>query len=159
MAAPKGNSYAVGNPGGGRPSTYKDEYAKIAYSLALLGATDVDLAEAFDVSETTINNWKKEHEDFYLALKNGKQLADANVAKSLYNRALGYEIEEEKVFNDNGKPLIIKAKKHYPADPTSMIYWLKNRQPKKWRDRPDSGEEEVRDISVNVNIVPPKDED
>lgn len=143
----------------GRPTDFRDKYIEQAYKLALLGATDADLADFFEVTETTINNWKIEHPPFFESLKRGKQEADANVAKSLYNRALGYDIEEEKVFNDNGKPLIIKAKKHYPADPTSIIYWLKNRQPKKWRDRPDSGEEEVRDISVNVNIVPPKDED
>lgn len=143
----------------GRPTDFRDKYIEQAYKLALLGATDADLADFFEVTETTINNWKIEHPLFFESLKAGKQEADANVAKSLYNRALGYDIEEEKVFNANGSPLIVKTKKHYPADPTSIIYWLKNRQPKKWRDRPDSGEEEVRDISVNVNIVPPKDED
>lgn len=143
----------------GRPTDFRDKYIEQAYKLALLGATDADLADFFEVDKRTINNWKHDYPDFFHSLKRGKQEADANVAKSLYNRALGYDIEEEKVFNDNGNPLIVKTKKHYPADPTSIIYWLKNRQPKKWRDRPDSGEEEVRDISVNVNIVPPKDED
>ncbi len=25
--------------------------------------------------------------------------------------------------------------KHYPPDPAAAIFWLKNRQPKRWRDR------------------------
>jgi hypothetical protein len=25
--------------------------------------------------------------------------------------------------------------RHYPPDPTSMIFWLKNRQPQDWRDK------------------------
>src|SRR5690606_8769261 len=142
-----------------RPTDFRDKFIEQAYKLALLGATDADLADFFEVTKATINNWKVDYPEFFDSLKKGKQLADANVAKSLYNRALGYEIEEEKVFNDNGKALIVKAKKHYPADPTSMIYWLKNRQPKKWRDKPGEDADEVKDISVNVNIVQPKDED
>ena len=29
----------------------------------------------FEFCETTINNWKKEHKEFYLALKKGKEIA------------------------------------------------------------------------------------
>ena len=41
---------------GGRPSSYKPEYAKMARHLCKLGATDADLAEAFGVSVVTIDN-------------------------------------------------------------------------------------------------------
>jgi hypothetical protein len=85
-----GNDYSVGNPGGGRPEEYMPEYAEQAYKLCLLGASDAVLADFFEVSEMTINNWKKRYDDFYLSLREGKTQADANVAKSLYHRALGY---------------------------------------------------------------------
>lgn len=119
----------------GRPSKYKPEYAEQAYKLCLLGATDKDLANFFEVDEATINRWKDAHPDFCKSLKAGKEDADATIAKSLYHRAKGYEHPEDKIFLHEGKPVIVSTIKHYPPDPTSMIFWLKNRQPQKWRDR------------------------
>jgi transposase len=46
---------------GGRPSSYKDEYAMQALKLTLLGATDKELADFFEVKESTINRWKKRY--------------------------------------------------------------------------------------------------
>lgn len=135
MAPKKGNTNAKGNKGGGRKSIYNKEYANIVKGLCLLGATDEEIANAFNVSETTINNWKKKYIEFSLALKEGKQIADAKVAQSLFNRALGYEHEEDKIFNDQGVPLIVPTVKHYPPDTTAAIFWLKNRQPAKWREK------------------------
>ena len=130
-----GNDYSVGNPGGGRPEEYMPEYAEQAYKLCLLGASDAVLADFFEVSEMTINNWKKRYDDFYLSLREGKTQADANVAKSLYHRALGYSHPEDKIFNDSGTPLIVPTTKHYPPDTTAIQLWLLNRQPKLWKDR------------------------
>ena len=135
MSAPKGNGYAIGNQGGGRPSMYKEDYADQAYKLCLLGHTDEELAKFFKVSETTINNWKKEHKEFYLALKEGKEIADANVAASLYRRANGYSHPDVDIKVIDGQIVQTELTKYYPPDATSAIFWLKNRQPKKWRDK------------------------
>jgi len=135
MGAPKGNTYAKGNKGGGRKSTYKKEYAELAYNYCLLGATDEQLAEFLGTGETTINKWKKDYKEFREALKKGKVEADAKVARSLYNRALGYSFTEEKTTSSEEGTFKIETVKHYPADPTSMIFWLKNRQPILWRDK------------------------
>ena len=139
MTAPKGNKFASGNKGGGRKSDYKKEYIEWVEKLAKLGATDVQLAEAFEVSEQTINNWKKEHEEFNLALKKGKLLADANVAESLYHRALGYSHPAVKIMTAGGAIEQVPYTEHYPPDTAAAIFWLKNRQPKKWRDKPEEG--------------------
>ena len=85
-----GNQYAVGNKGGGRPTSFKKEYVEQAYKLCLLGATDKDLANFFNVTEQAINIWKGKYNDFRLVLQEGKMLADANVAERFYNRARGY---------------------------------------------------------------------
>lgn len=143
---------------GGRPTDFRDNFIEQAYNLALLGATDAQMAKIFDVSEQTFNAWKHKHPKFLEALKEGKEEADAKVVKSLYNRALGYSHADEKIFNDNGKALIVPTTKHYPPDVTAAIFWLKNRQSKIWRDRPQDDADDVRDISVNVNIIKP-DED
>ena len=146
MAAEKNNKYAEGNPGGGRPTDYKDEYAEQAYNYCLLGATDEQLALFFDVSEQTINNWKKKHQVFSLALKRGKDQADAIIAQSLFHRAKGYSHPEDKIFNDQGIALVVPTTKHYPPDTTAAIFWLKNRRPDKWRDRINFVDETERNI-------------
>lgn len=133
--APKGNKNAIGNKGGGRTSEYKPAYADQAFKIAILGATDKDLADIFDVCETTINNWKREYIEFNEALKNGKVIADARVAESLFKRAIGYEHEAIKIMQYEGQPITVKYTEHYPPDTTAAIFWLKNRQPKAWRDK------------------------
>lgn len=119
----------------GRPSKYKKEYAEQAYKLCLLGATDKDLADFFEVDEATVNRWKQGHVEFCESLKRGKVEADAVIAQKLFHRAKGYEHQEDKIFNDSGTPLIVPTVKHYPPDTTAAIFWLKNRQPDKWRDK------------------------
>lgn len=139
---------------GGRPSRYKAEYAEQARKLCLLGATDEALADFFEVSKVTINAWKKAHPEFLNSLKTGKQIADANVADSLYNRALGYSHPELKVFNNMGEIVTFECEKHYPPDPTSAIFWLKNRQPALWRDKPaEEAEQENNITKVVVEVV------
>jgi hypothetical protein len=119
---------------GGRPSKYKAIYAEQAEKLCRLGATDVQLAEFFHVSEVTLNAWKKKYPEFLQSLKDGKEIADSVVVKSLFQRAKGYEHPEDKIFNNNGEPLVVPTIKHYPPDTTAAIFWLKNRDPVRWRD-------------------------
>tara|TARA_B100000073_G_scaffold347991_2_gene364408 strand:+ start:2738 stop:3229 length:492 start_codon:yes stop_codon:yes gene_type:complete len=114
---------------------YKEEYAEQARKLCLLGATDKDLADFFEVCEKTVNNWKKDFPDFLQSIKRGKTFADANVAESLYNRACGYTHQEEKVFVSEGSIISHEVTKHYPPETAAVIFWLKNRDPQKWRDK------------------------
>ena len=125
----------------GRPSKYKDEFAEQARKLCLLGATDEVLADFFGVSRATISTWKIEHPGFLDALKAGKELADATIAESLYQRAKGYSHPEDDIRTvslpgGGGSEIVITPTiKHYPPDATSMIFWLKNRRPDLWRDK------------------------
>lgn len=73
---------------------YHDDWA---WSLAIKGATDVEIAEAFGISVRTLNRWKKDHESFMLALTAGKDQADAKVEKKLYERAIGYRYTEKEI--------------------------------------------------------------
>jgi len=141
----------------GRPTNYKKEYDEQAYKLCLLGATDKEMADFFNVKEQTINNWKKNHPSFFESIKRGKIVADANVAKSLYHRALGYSHPEDKIFNDNGEPLIVPTVKHYPPDPTAAIFWLKNRKPAEWRDKRDVQVE--GGMTFSIKPAPPPGDD
>jgi hypothetical protein len=121
----------------GRPTKYSDTMPKRTYKLCReAGLTDEQLATAFGVSKDTIYEWKNVHPEFSDAIKKGKDDFDSGtVEKSLLHRALGYSHPEDRIFNDNGTPLIVPTTKHYPPDTTAMIFWLKNRQPQRWRDR------------------------
>lgn len=122
---------------GGRPTKYKAEFAEQARKLCLLGATDADLAEFFEVAESTINKWKKDHKAFSESIKKGKIDADANVAHSLYKRATGYEQDIVKAFQYQGEPVIVPLTEKVAPDTTAAIFWLKNRQKDRWRDKQD----------------------
>ena len=135
-----------------RPTDYKKEYDEIAYNYCLLGATDAKLAEFFDVTEQTINNWKRAHSSFFESINKGKVQADAEVATSLYIRATGYEHPEIKVFNNQGEIVTHEVTKHYAPDPASMFFWLKNRHPKMWRDKQD-----IDHTSSDGSMSPAKD--
>lgn len=132
----------------GRPTKYKEEYNDQAYKLCLLGATDAKLADFFGVCVDTINEWKLTYNEFSASIKKGKEYADAVIAESLYNRALGMTINKqvavkltEKTPDGNGwihqteDIKIVTLTEDVPPDPTSVIFWLKNRQPKEWRDK------------------------
>lgn len=117
-----------------RPTKYKPEYDEMGYKFCLLGADDEELAKMFDVTLSTINLWKLKHPSFSESLNKGKHIADAEVSQKLYNRATGYTCDDVHVSNYQGVITETPIKKHYPPDPTSMIFWLKNRQRRKWRD-------------------------
>lgn len=120
---------------GGRPSSYRPEFAALARKFCSLGAIDKDLAEAFGVSEQTVNAWKKAHPEFLEALKAAKEEADAKVERSLFERATGYRHAAVKIMQYEGAPVIVPYTEIYPPDPASMIFWLKNRRPDLWREK------------------------
>lgn len=112
----------------GRKSDYKEEYNDQAYKLCLLGHTDAELAKFFGVKEQTINNWKKKFPPFFESIKKGREPADANVAKSLYNRAIGFHYIETHRKKEAGKVVETKTvKKFVPPDTAAAFIWLKNR--------------------------------
>lgn len=119
----------------GRPTKYEPDFDQLAENYSLLGATDVQMAEYFSVSEVTLNAWKKKHPSFLKSLKRGKDLADSKVAASLYNRALGYSHPDVDIKAVNGEIVETDIIKHYPPDTTSCIFWLKNRQSNHWKDK------------------------
>lgn len=119
----------------GRPPAYIPEYAEQARKLCLLGHTDAELASFFEVSETTINNWKNKYPDFLESIKKGKEVADGNVADRLYQRAMGFIAPDVDIKVIENQIVETPLEKHYPPDTTAAIFWLKNRQRDKWRDK------------------------
>ena len=122
-----------GKQRGGRPTKYKPEYDQQAYKLCLMGATDAQLADFFEVDEGTINRWKDKHGGFCASVKRGKMPADGEVAESLFRRATGYTHPDVHIGMYEGEAVITKITKHYPPDTAAICFWLKNRAG--WRDK------------------------
>lgn len=118
-----------------RPTDYKKEYNELAYKFCLLGCTDEKLSELLGICEKTLNNWKNKYPEFLQSIKRGKDIADAEVADSLYKRATGFSHNETKVFNNQGDIIEHEVVKHYAPDPTAIAYWLNNRQRANWSQR------------------------
>jgi hypothetical protein len=140
--------------GSGRPQSYKPEFAELAYRMALLGLTDVELARFFDVSERTIAGWDKAHPEFAQSRMSGKLPADAEIAAKLYHRARGYEHADTHVSVINGQVILTPLIKHYPPDTQAAMWWLKNRQQGRWKDKFEI--EASGTVQLGLIAMPPK---
>ena len=127
----------------GRPTKYRPDYCEQAKKLALLGLTDSEMAEFFEVCEDTIHEWKKTHHEFSESIHAGKLPADAEIAHSLYDRAKGARWTEQAAFKVRHQTAsgvfteevqIVELQKGAPPDTQAASLWLRNRRPKSWRD-------------------------
>lgn len=120
--------------------------------MAELGLSDTQVAYICGVTERTVNNWKVSYPDFFQSLKQAKELADMNVEKMLYRKATGtVKIKEEHDGVDASGNVINKTVvKELAPDNTAMIFWLKNRQPDKWREKQEV-EHTVQSIQLDVD--------
>lgn len=140
----------------GRPTKYQAAFAKQAEKLCKLGATDEELAEFFEIDVATLDRWKVKYSGFRGALKLGKDKADAEVAEKLFRRATGYSCPDVDIRVIRGKIVKTPLVKHYPPDTVAAIFWLKNRQRKKWRDKVETGitDGDGNDIPVVIFKIP-----
>lgn len=121
----------------GRKSKFSTEMLEKGKKLAREGYTDEDIAERLGIGIRTLYDWKKKYPQFSQALKENKEYFDNKVEEALLKRALGFEYEETEIIaTKEGKTSKVKkTKKVIPPDVTAIIFWLKNRQPGKWRNR------------------------
>lgn len=126
----------TGRPKRNVPALVKENFNMDSLkSLYKQGLKDSQVAEILNVSTRTLSNWKNADKDFLSILKKGKEVADARVERSLFERATGYTHESEEIHVIKGKVVRVKILKHYPPEPVAQIFWLKNRKPDEWRDR------------------------
>ena len=75
------------------------------------GSTDEQLAEKMSIGIRTLYDWKIRYPQISQALKKGKEIVDFEVENALLKSAID-------------------------GNTTAQIFWLKNRRPDKWRDKP-----------------------
>ncbi|MGL4446338.1 MAG: hypothetical protein ACRCYV_07275 [Aeromonas sp.] len=119
----------------GRPPDLKPEFVDIAYNLMLLGFTREKLAHAFGVEERTIYRWQQHYPEFAQAVFRGGVQADGEVARALYDRALGSTVPDTHVAVIEGQVVQTPIEKHFPPETAAARMWLKNRQPELWKDK------------------------
>ncbi|MDL2214415.1 transposase [Clostridia bacterium OttesenSCG-928-O13] len=90
------------------------------------GCTDEELAKKMNISPSTLYEWVKKYLEISEAIKKGKEVVDYEVENALLKKALG-------------------------GDVTAMIFWLKNRKPQQWRDKPIVDRPEGEDSVVFVD--------
>ena len=100
------------------------------------GLTLEQIAHNCGCSLTALKDWRKRYPPISTALKKGKEVVDIQVENALLKRALGYSYEETMTEQSEDGVKKRVTKKLVPPDVTAQIYWLKNRRPDLWRDRP-----------------------
>lgn len=135
------------------------------YNLILLegwardGLTDEQIAHNIGVTVTTLYNWKNKHVEIFNALKKGKAVADYQVENALYKSAMGYDVEEwEEKIDSAGVVHKLHKLRHIPANSTAQIFWLKNRKPEQWRDKPAEKVEKYEDDGLSNALAESVDE-
>ena len=120
---------------GGRPTAYRSDYPAQARRLALLGLTDEEMAQFFEVTPQTLYNWDERYPEFLEARARGKAHADGRVAEKLYHRALGYEQDAVKIFMPANarEPVYAPYREKFAPDVQAATLWLSNRQGGKWK--------------------------
>lgn len=127
------------------------------------GLMDEQIAKNIGIARSTLNLWKKKHPDISDALKRGKAVIDREVENALTKSATGYWIEEldTKVleFPDGESRTETTTKRRWvPPNPTSNIFYLKNRKPETWRDRRETNivsevDNETRTIDIEKYLL------
>jgi hypothetical protein len=100
-------------------------------ALGEVGLTNEEIASVFGI---TVNRFQEVlHDNPVLddILSAAKANPNRRVEASLYRRALGFQHRE--VHKVEGKPVKVVIKDSLP-DVLACIFWLKNRDPKRWRD-------------------------
>ena len=108
--------------------------------MARSGLTEQEIADELGINRSTLTRWKQRYPDHTEALNQSRNFVDSLVEDALLKRALGYEYEETKMIitgeGNAQRRRVERTTKTMAPDVTAQIFWLKNRQPDKWRDKP-----------------------
>ena len=126
---------------------YRKEFAVAMSALVANGIGQEDAARLLEIAPETLRRWSMRHPEFREALRTPCAAERAEAA--LLKRALGFRQEEasseELVDKKSGELLeVLKRRvitKEVPPDVRALLFWLKNRCPERWCERPDDSED------------------
>ena len=160
IAKPKPEGAIRQNFGNGRFNRlfheYQEDYPQQAAAQVLNGATEKELVTYFKTTLPVLRMWKTCYPEFAQALVISRQasLADANVMRSMYEMANGYEIPAVKIFNQEGDGhKIIRYTEQVPRNFNAAKFWLMNRDPERWGRDPDSAKSPNVPGQINIGDI------
>ncbi len=132
----------TGKKMGRKPRYNPAMHPRRAAELVEQGLTDKELAEAFGIVPSTLYEWENKFSEFSESIKKAKEKPNREVVAAIYKRCIGYTYDSDEVTASGEKDQkganrvikIVRKKIHVPADVTAMIFWLKNRMPREWRE-------------------------
>lgn len=120
---------------GGRPTTYKPEYDKIAYDLLSKGESIAAVSVALDTHREMIYQWSDANPNFAYSIKKGLEASQRFYEQLLRAKVSGRSLEG------------FDPKK---ADTTCLIFLLKTRF---HRDYSEKNKLEINQGKININIT------
>jgi hypothetical protein len=126
---------------------WNDDRSRQVKEIALLGATDEQMAKIMGIDINTLNLWKRTHHEFIEAMQAGKDLADIKIVKSWYKRAKGFWMWENHVCMYRGVVIQTPVRKYYPPDVMAATKWMALRQRTKWAEVT-----KIESTQTNINI-------
>ncbi len=130
------------------------------------GLSDLQIAtKKIGIGERTFTEWKARFPAIPAALKKGRAPIDVEVENALYKSAIGYYVEVNEPIKVKtrkqlaGKGLIEEehiemAKRQIYVQPqtAAQIFWLKNRRPDRWRDKPEASDTKTDSVKVVFDV-------
>jgi len=135
----------------GRPPGFSLRLLQKAEKLWRKGEIDEDVAKALKICCKTLYTWFKKYPEFLQAKTSAKAYADSLVEQALFKRATGFVAPDCHVSQWDGSVTITPLEKHYPPETAAIVFWLKNRKPKEWRDKAELHiEQEIAGVPPDV---------
>ena len=139
-----------------RTTEYTDAERQLIAAMQRAGYSWQKIAEAFGYkSKTTMMVHAKKDPKLKELVRKGIEGSIADVANSLYKKAMGYDYHEETyqlkvdpITGEESMKLIKSVKKHVPADTFAMNSFLNNRAKELWKPRRDDTENKAPDVIV-----------
>ena len=129
------------------------------------GLTDEQIAGNMGIAERTFTMWKERFPAIVAALKKGKAPADIVVENAMYKSATGYYVTIKKPIKvrtkrqlagkgtiEEEKIEFVDEQMYIPPNPTAQIFWLKNRKPNVWRDKPAETSDNAESVKVLIDV-------
>lgn len=115
-----------------REKKWDPSYVDQVKRLCRLGLTDNEIALYFEIKIQTFWMWRAKHPDFVAALRTGREFAHERVERAAYQCAVGYTIQEIKLFHHQGMVVEHPVDVYYPPDGKLAMRWLESARAKKW---------------------------
>lgn len=129
------------------------------------GLTDVQIAQNIGISASTFYAWRLKFPKISESLKRGKAPVDFEVENALLNKARGFTKTVKRAIKVKTKKQLagkgtieeehieyVDEEIYIPPDTTAQIFWLKNRRPDKWRDRPEVYDNDFEPVKVVFDV-------